>query len=172
MGNRKLIYRAVRRWGGGSQFADDMIGECQLVLIHAVAAYNPWLGVRFSTYAFTCLMRALSRMSQRLASDRLAHSLPLDALSEGEPRDLAQDEVPSPSVERLDEYLREGHTLLTPREKIILIRRFCLDEEHGEVGTLEQVGLELGLSKERVRQVQASALCKLRKAMLEGTPTS
>ena len=172
MGNRKLVYRAVRRWGGGAQFADDMIGECQLVLIHAVAAYNPWLGVRFSTYAFTCLMRALSRMSQRLASDRLARSLPLDSLPDGEPRDLASDDVPGPRVQRLDEYLREGHTLLTPREKIILIRRFCLDEDHGEVGTLEQVGRELGLSKERVRQVQASALSKLRKAMLEGTPTS
>jgi DNA-directed RNA polymerase sigma subunit (sigma70/sigma32) len=38
-------------------------------------------------------------------------------------------------------------------------------------GTLEQVGRELGLSKERVRQVQASALDKLRKALLEeGAP--
>ena len=58
LGNRKLIYRAVRRWMPAAAWVDDMTGDCQIVLIQAVAAYNPWLGIRFSTYAFTCLMRA------------------------------------------------------------------------------------------------------------------
>ena len=53
----------------------------------------------------------------------------------------------------------------------MLLRRFSLDER-AKSGTLEQVGRELGLSKERVRQVQASALGKLRKALLEGTTAS
>lgn len=169
MGNRKLVYRAVRKWGGESQFSDDMIAECQVVLIQAVGAFNPWLGIRFSTYAFTCLMRALSRMSQRLAADRLARSVPLESLPEGEPRDPAAETTSASATRRLDEYLCEGHTLLTPREKIILIRRFCLNDDRPEVGTLEEVGKELGLSKERVRQVQATALGKLRKA-LAGSP--
>lgn len=65
MGNRKLIFRAVRRWQPTPTLADDMVGDCQIVLIQAVAAYNPWMGIRFSTYAFTCLMRALSRISQK-----------------------------------------------------------------------------------------------------------
>ena len=86
IGNHKLIYRAVSRWMPPSQWADDMVGDCQIVLIQAVAAYNPWLGIRFSTYAFTCLMRALSRLSQRHSADRLSHSLPLDSLPDGEPR--------------------------------------------------------------------------------------
>ena len=57
LGNRKLTYRAVQKWAPASQLADDMAAECQIVLIKAVAAFNPWLGIRFSTYAFTCLMR-------------------------------------------------------------------------------------------------------------------
>ena len=77
-GNRKLIYRAVQRWTPAAAWADDVTGDCQVVLIQAVAAYNPWLGIRFSTYAFTCLMRALSRLSQRCAADRLSRSLPLE----------------------------------------------------------------------------------------------
>jgi len=171
LGNRKLIYRAVRRWMPPSAYADDMIGDCQIVLIQAVAAFNPWLGIRFSTYAFTCLMRALSRLSQRQAADRLARSLPLESLPDGEPRDLDSEEAPGPRLARIDEFLREGHQLLSFREKRVLVRRFSLDNQ-ARAGTLEQVGKELGLSKERVRQVQASALGKLRKALLEGAQTS
>ncbi|MBI1918533.1 MAG: sigma-70 family RNA polymerase sigma factor [Planctomycetes bacterium] len=171
MGNHKLIYRAVGRWMPPSQWSEDMTGDCQVVLIQAVAAYNPWLGIRFSTYAFTCLMRALSRLSQRHATDRLARSLPLEALPDGEPRDALHDEQPAARLQRIDEFLEEDHQLLSSREKLVLMRRFSLDDQ-AKAGTLEQVGRELGLSKERVRQVQASALSKLRKALLEGVPAS
>jgi RNA polymerase sigma factor (sigma-70 family) len=165
LGNRKLVYRAVRRRLSVAHRADDMISECHIVLIQAVAAYNPWLGIRFSTYAYTCLVRALSRLAQRLAADWLARSLPLEALPEGGPKDH-EEELMSTGIPRLDEYLRDDHPLLSSREKAIIQRRFCLNEPN-DLRTLEQVGRELGLSKERVRQVQASALGKLRKALLD-----
>jgi RNA polymerase sigma factor (sigma-70 family) len=170
LGNRKLIYRAVRRWMPAATWMDDMTGDCQIVLIQAVAAYNPWLGIRFSTYAFTCLMRALSRLSQRHTADRLSKSLPLESLPDGEPRDLGGAGQSPTYAPYVDEFLRESHQLLSSREKEVLARRFSLDVQK-KSGTLEQVGRELGLSKERVRQVQASALDKLRKALLvEGAP--
>jgi RNA polymerase sigma factor (sigma-70 family) len=171
VGNRKLIYRAVRRWMPPSAYAEDMVGDCHVVLIQAVTAYNPWLGIRFSTYAFTCLMRALSRLSQRHASDRLAKSLPLEALPDGEPRDLSSQIEPVTLMARIDEFLRDVHELLSTREKRVLVRRFSLDDQN-KSGTLEQVGRELGLSKERVRQVQASALSKLRAVLVETGPAS
>ncbi len=170
LGNRKLIYRAVQRWMPATAWVDDMTGDCQIVLIQAVAAYNPWLGIRFSTYAFTCLMRALSRLSQRHAADRLSKSLPLESLPDGEPRDQNGAKQSLSHLPYVDEYLRDNHELLSTREKEVLTRRFSLDVQT-KSGTLEQVGRELGLSKERVRQVQASALDKLRKALLEeGVP--
>ncbi|NBO92788.1 MAG: sigma-70 family RNA polymerase sigma factor [Planctomycetia bacterium] len=165
IGNRKLIYRAVRRWMPPSSIADDMVGDCQIVLIQAVAAYNPWIGIRFSTYAFTCLMRALSRLSQKQAGDRLSRSVPLEALPDGEPRDGSTEEVSTGRMARVDEYLRDDNDLLSYREKRVITRRFSLDESN-KGGTLEQVGKELGLSKERVRQVQASALSKLRAVLM------
>jgi len=169
LGNRKLIFRAVQKWSPASELADDMAGECQIVLLKAVAAFNPWLGIRFSTYAFTCLMRALSRLSQRHAADRLSHSIPLESMPYGEPSYAIDEEPSSPAIARLDEYLEEEHTLLTPREKIVLTRRFHLNNEAPRTETLEQVGRDLGLSKERVRQVQMSALGKLRNALLSDT---
>jgi RNA polymerase sigma factor (sigma-70 family) len=168
LGNRKLIYRAVRRRMAVANRADDMIGDCHIVLIQAVAAFNPWLGIRFSTYAYTCLVRALARLSQRLAADWLARSVPLESLPNGGPGNGMPIEHPGSAIP-IEEFLRDEHPLLTHREKAIISRRFCLrDLNKGQ--TLETVGAELGLSKERVRQVQASALDKLRKALLAPVP--
>ena len=161
LGNRKLVFRAVRRWMSNPSRSDDMISDCQIVMIQSVAAFNPWLGIRFSTYAFTCLMRALSRMSQKNQGDRLAKSLPLETISDTEQASLSASEPGSRHQTRVDLYLKEDNTLLSDREKQVLIRRFRLDDRQ-KAGTREQVGKELGLSKERVRQVQTTALDKLR----------
>jgi RNA polymerase primary sigma factor/RNA polymerase sigma factor len=170
LGNRKLIYPAVRRWAALAHQAEDLIGECHIVLLQAVASYNPWLGIRFSTYAFTCLMRALSRLAQRGAADRLSQSLSLENLAEqaGED-DPAATASGASELNRLDEYLKEAHPLLSSREKVVLRRRFNLANEI-ETPTLEEIGHDLGISKERVRQVQATALGKLRRALL-GEPS-
>lgn len=163
VGNRKLIFRAVRKKMAQSPSTDDLIGECDLVMIHAVAAYNPWLGVRFSTYAFTCLMRALARLAQRMSNDWLARTLPIDLLPDGVPDEPTEEPLDHHRLE-LDPFLRGDHPLLSEREKAILRKRFCSPNQNA-VPTLERVGRELGLSKERVRQVQASALGKLREAL-------
>ena len=164
LGNRKLIYRAVRRRIAAPNRIDDLIGDCHIVLIQAVAAYNPWMGIRFSTYAYTCLIRALSRLAQRQSTDWLSRSMSLEALPDGEPWTRYQPEASVPGQFRVDEFLRDDHPLLSPREKAILARRFCLGDDPADQ-TLEKVGKALGLSKERVRQVQATALGKLRQAM-------
>lgn len=164
LGNRKLIYRAVRRQVALQHRAEDLIGDCNIVLIQAVAAYNPWMGIRFSTYAYTCLIRALSRISQRLATDWLARSMSLEALPDGEPRGKMLPDQTSPMQLRIDEYLRDEHPLLSDREKMIIAKRFSMGDDPANQ-TLEKVGKAMGLSKERVRQVQASALGKLRKAL-------
>ena len=49
---------------------------------------------------------------------------------------------------------------LTPREEKVLRRRFGIGEETGH--TLQEVGDEFGLTRERIRQIQAKALTKLR----------
>ena len=164
LGNRKLVFRAIRKNSLVHQMADDLIGECDIIMIRAVAAYNPWMGIRFSTYAFTCLMRGLARLSRRVASKRLLNFMPLeaaaeDALGSSDPESLVFNDF-----KPVAEFFRPGNGLLTLREKVVLKRRFGFSTDHNR-STLETVGADLGISKERVRQVQTSALAKLRQAL-------
>ncbi|MFP5310172.1 MAG: RNA polymerase sigma factor [Actinomycetes bacterium] len=60
----------------------------------------------------------------------------------------------------LQEHLEEVLGELGDRERTVLVRRFGLHDEQPH--TLEQVGEELGLTRERIRQIEAKALAKLR----------
>jgi RNA polymerase sigma factor (sigma-70 family) len=165
IGNRKLVYRAVQQFPNMAHSSEDHAADCQIVLIQTVVAFNPWIGIRFSTYSYTCLLRALARQSKRETKQWVTRSVSLDALVDGEPQP-ARVVTSSHSVGdyRLDEYLRAEHPLLSEREKKVITCRFNIHEQSDNV-TLEAVGQQLGLSKERVRQVQASAITKLRKAL-------
>jgi len=61
----------------------------------------------------------------------------------------------------LKDHLTDVLDLLSPREKKILEMRFGLDD--GTNRTLEEVGKEFGVTRERIRQIEAKALMKLRR---------
>jgi len=63
--------------------------------------------------------------------------------------------------ELLKENIKKVLEFLTPREQKILRMRFGLDDGHGH--TLEETGQEFGVTRERIRQIEAKALMKLRK---------
>jgi RNA polymerase primary sigma factor len=60
----------------------------------------------------------------------------------------------------LGEQLKEAMETLTARERRIIETRFGLDTGYGR--TLEEIGVEFGLTKERIRQIEKEALAKLR----------
>ena len=60
----------------------------------------------------------------------------------------------------LKEQLAEVMSTLTPREAKVLRLRFGLDD--GKARTLEEVGKEFDVTRERIRQIEAKALRKLR----------
>ena len=51
---------------------------------------------------------------------------------------------------------------LSPKEKDVLIKRYGLDN-NGEKKTLDEVGNEYGVSRERIRQIENRAISKLKK---------
>ena len=60
----------------------------------------------------------------------------------------------------LKEQVQEVVGTLTPREQKVLILRFGLED--GRSRTLEEVGREFNVTRERIRQIEAKALRKLR----------
>lgn len=67
----------------------------------------------------------------------------------------------SATYELLREHIKDVLQFLTPREQRILRMRFGLDDGRGH--TLEEVGQEFGVTRERIRQIEAKALTKLKK---------
>ena len=78
---------------------------------------------------------------------------------------IADEDAPTPleaaTHQLLKEHVNEVLALLTPREQKILRMRFGLED--GRSHTLEEVGQEFGVTRERIRQIEAKALAKLRK---------
>lgn len=72
---------------------------------------------------------------------------------------LTPDEAAT--FELLKEHISEVLELLTPREQKILKMRFGLED--GRSHTLEETGQEFGVTRERIRQIEAKALSKLKK---------
>lgn len=86
---------------------------------------------------------------------------------------LEDDAVPQAEViearhdqERLRDWLAQALGRLNPRERYIVTER----QLNGEGRTLESLGNELGLSKERVRQLEAAAFAKLRRDLQNKSP--
>lgn len=77
---------------------------------------------------------------------------------------IPDDDAPSPEYQTafslLKEQLGEVLSTLTPREEKVLRLRFGLDD--GRTRTLEEVGKEFDVTRERIRQIEAKALRKLR----------
>ena len=101
----------------------------------------------------------------KIAQEPVSLETPIGEEEDSHLGDFIQDEnVPVPAeaaaYTMLKEQIGEVLTSLTPREQLVLRLRFGLDD--GRSRTLEEVGKEFNVTRERIRQIEAKSLRKLR----------
>ncbi|NLX20052.1 MAG: sigma-70 family RNA polymerase sigma factor [Phycisphaerae bacterium] len=159
--NLGLVYRMLDHFRSPDLDDDDLLSEGMLGLARAVDRFNPWRGFRFSTYACNCIARSCMRRGRRELRYRSLFPVYYDPALDS-PAETTSSEVDL-RLERLRHVLRINSSDLTELESRVLLGRF--PQGNNDRLTFKQIGRSVGLSKERVRQIQNTALAKLRETL-------
>jgi len=175
---RGLAFHLAGRYGGrdGDPYREDLRSAAMVALVLAAAAYDPDRGVRFSTYAWTAIRRALARELGRLASPATVPAglrpelrpYAVDPVHDDEGNEvplveLLEDGAPGPDdlVETADvarEVRLAVAELRRRRDRDVVRARYLGDE----VLTMDKAGAALQISRQRVCQIEARAFRGLR----------
>lgn len=145
---------------------EELFSEGSLALLRAVNKFDVSRGYKFSTYACRAIHRSLGRLASCRGRDQLIFFG--NSLDREEPsiNDFPTKTISCDANEALDVLwpILTGNAVLTAIEAEIVIERFALISREGKK-TLIQVGKIVGLTRERVRQIQKRALKKIRIAI-------
>jgi len=159
--NLRLVFSLAKRYASvGSSAFDEFMGEGHVTLMRAVEKFDFSRGVKFSTYATWAVVNGCNALLKKQSSaNRQAFCQSVDGVE-----DCVADHRVTAGEERSVQDLRRavGELLLglNSRERAIIEARFGFDLNQSP--TLKELGEGLGISKERVRQLQQRALEKLR----------
>ena len=158
--HRGLVRAVIRRqWTGGVAYA-DLEQEGRLALWRAIMSYDPTRGWAFSTYAWVAIKRNIWQEVAQWEKKTGAHNLP----EPPNPLTLAEKRL---DVSQRDNVLREMVQCLPPRLRLVIWAAYGLDGEGAR--SLAAIGRELGISRERVRQLHNEALRQLRRPDRSGS---
>ncbi len=161
--NLRLVVSIAKRHVNSSDDFFQLVSDGNMSLIRAVEKFDYSRGNKFSTYASWAIMKNFAR------------TIPDEFKQKDRFRPTSEELFMAREDQRSDRYMLESAQSrremqinsilesLDEREQKIIISRFGLDYSQ-EPQTLKEVGAELGVTKERIRQIEARALNKLRAA--------
>lgn len=167
--NLALVLAMAKRVRIGENEFADLIGEGNMALMRSVDKFDCLRGFKFSTYACRAILKAFSRHGIKIAKHRQRFPVEFDpAWEQGDGSATIRANSEKQDAAELKQIVETNQAQLTELERAVVMHRFALEgSDMGRQPTLAQVGRLVGLTKERVRQIQNQALEKIRMA-LEG----
>lgn len=164
--NLRLVVSIAKRHVSQADELFGLISDGNMSLIRAVEKFDFARGNKFSTYASWAIMKNFARTIPHEFRQRDRFRTSSDEMFQAT-EDDRQGHYEQEAAQQLRE-VQIGRILsrLDEREQKIIISRYGLDHRE-EPKTLKEVGAEMGVTKERIRQIEARALTKLRQAMQE-----
>ena len=162
-----VLAMAKRAQYQGVEFT-DLISEGSMALLRASEKFDVSRGLKFSTYACQAIFKGFSRAAKQTYRHHNMFPAQWDpALEKDDSLDQQRLETHSDLVDEVRAIVNHNLADLTDTELSIVRMRFSLEDTSQTPLTLKQVGDKLGLTKERIRQIQNKALAKLRLAAEE-----
>jgi RNA polymerase sigma factor (sigma-70 family) len=164
--NLRLVVSIAKRHVTPDQNFFELVSDGNVSLLRAIEKFDFARGNKFSTYASWAIMKNFARTipGEYRQRDRFRTSYDelFAATQEQRGNPGVEERAQNDRLEKIQRILAK----LDEREQQIIIGRFGLDHNR-EPLTLKEVGAEMGVTKERIRQIEARALSKLRLAAQE-----
>lgn len=166
--NMRLVLAMAKRSNYPNIEVTDLISEGSMALLRASEKFDVSRGLKFSTYACQAIFKGFSRAAKQTYRHHNMFPAQWDpALEKDDSLDQQRLETHSDLVDEVRAIVNHNLADLTDTELSIVRMRFSLEDTSQTPLTLKQVGDKLGLTKERIRQIQNKALAKLRLAAEE-----
>lgn len=165
--NMSLVLAMAKRTRIPNVEFPERISEGNMALLRAIDKFDVSRGYKFSTYACRAIQKGFNRMASKAGRYYSRFGVPYDPEMDRSDYDVNKHEMQQAmAADDLREVIAKNRADLSETERTIVIERFGLTG--GDKGkTLSEVGKVVGLSNERVRQLQNEALAKIRRVLNE-----
>jgi RNA polymerase sigma factor (sigma-70 family) len=167
--NLALVLAMAKRTRLGDVDFAEIVSEGNMALLRAVDKFNVDRGFKFSTYACRAILKAFSRTAQKHTRHRTRFPVEFEPeMEKSDWQDRRRDLVEADCVDELKQIVDRNLADLSNVEQTVIRRRFNWEQTQETPLTLEEVGKIIGVTKERVRQIQNKAMAKIRLLMEDG----
>ncbi|QGJ70118.1 RNA polymerase principal sigma factor HrdB [Planctomycetales bacterium 10988] len=161
--NLRLVVSIAKRHVGNNDNFFELVSDGNMSLIRAAEKFDYTRGNKFSTYGTWAIMKNFARSIPDEQKQRTRFRTSNEEMFDSTV-DTRSDQLELEAAQNRREHeVNRILGVLDEREQKIIISRFGLNHDQ-EPLTLKEVGQQMGVTKERVRQIEARALNKLRKA--------
>ena len=174
--NLRLVAHVAREYQGKGLAMDDLLSEGNVGLVKAARKYDANRGLRFAGYAVVFVRREIEKALLRESAERMVESR-----ANGQKRSLDAPLGAKPNVSLLSVLVDGNSPLadsraysaaqemqveralrsLNERESCVVVAYYGIGQEHL---TMAEIAADMGLKRERVRQIRDRAVRRMRKA--------